>query len=88
VVREVVKGEDVKKIMAVLCTLTVLSGCSFGQGRETKIVNNENSKIEVLAAWTDIRLLEENVLFKYEDEDVTCYMSERGGLFCFQKEKR
>lgn len=73
-------------IIAGLILLS-LSGCSYGQERSTDIINIDNTKVKVLAAWADIRLLEDNVLFKYEDLEVKCYMSEPGGLFCFDKKE-
>jgi hypothetical protein len=65
--------------------VVLLQGCSVGENRGNTVIDSENTKVKVLAAWMDIRLIEDNVLFKYEDDEVTCYMSEPGGLFCFQK---
>lgn len=75
-----------KYIVSLLIALG-LTGCSYGFNRGNTVINSDSSNVKVLAAWADIRLLEDNVLFKYEDDEVTCYMSEPGGLFCFQKSK-
>lgn len=74
-----------KKTILMTSLAMCLVGCSLGQNRTTTIVNSKDSKVEVLASWVDVRLMEDNVLFRYSDSEVTCYMSEPGGLFCFQK---